>query len=311
MQLFLLLLMKISTTFHKKKGISMKNSMYILCIGLLGTSVSARMVVPEDESKMSCPKIITNDINLLVPSEEKSRERYNQKIRSIFSSEKAVRPKNADSKKSLEQLFPFEIEYKNGDNPILIDIDNGGCRIVEQYQLGSKKQNVLADVILRLPSENIDTNKEITISIYRDRQNFAMQALGLEKPTKKQPNYDQVYTINANGKTVYLKWENDKLQTRVGSTFGSKTPSGLSVKNNVKAGDIRQEKVVGFKPSPKPKKLPFKIATTEELKNMNDQQLMETYNKYSAIDAKTLSTQDALSLYNAKKTLRELMLRVD
>ncbi|MCL5874876.1 MAG: hypothetical protein M1114_00185 [Candidatus Dependentiae bacterium] len=215
----------------------MKNSMYVLCIGLLGTSVSARMVVPEDESRMSCPKIITNDKDLSMLSTE--RYEITNINDTIFSSEKVVRPQGADSKKSLEQLFPFELEYKEKGLPLIIDVDNGGCRIVERYRF-----SLMGDLILRLPSGNIDTNKEITISIW-DPKSY----ITFGDQTKLKPTYGQVYTINANGKTVYLKYENSKLQPRVGSMFGNKTPSGLSVKNNVKVSDIRQEKIVRLKPS--------------------------------------------------------------
>lgn len=141
-----------------------------------------------------------------------------------FSDPKATRPKNASKKMTLEEIFPFEIEYKGdqGQN-ISVNVDNGTCNIVTMYKMGKIKGPYdTARNILRLSGEDIDTNKEIIITI---------RLSGRDTIT---------YNINAHGKTVYLKWENDKLQTRggFGATF-RKTPSGLSEKNNVSEKDIQ------------------------------------------------------------------------
>ncbi|MCL5875054.1 MAG: hypothetical protein M1114_01115 [Candidatus Dependentiae bacterium] len=133
-------------------------------------------------------------------------------------SDKAVKPERYSG--SLEQVFPLEIEAKNGDL-VYVDITNGTCKLVQGYELSSKKQG-LSKKILRLTNDAFDINKPTIITI---------KTSGSKK--------GQTYTISGNGKTVYLKWEDNRLQPRIGSMLGKKTPSGLSIKNNIADKDIK------------------------------------------------------------------------
>lgn len=147
-------------------------------------------------------------------------------------SAKAVKPKNYAG--TLEQYYPLEIELKD-DETVTVTIVSES-KYAEENQKINKLELDSGNRVGRLNYKEIDIQFPMDIELD-------------SKSLKKR--YHVSYEINPAGKTVYLKIENGKLAPRVGSTFGSKTPSGLSVKNNVKASDIRQEKVVKLKPTPK------------------------------------------------------------
>ncbi len=138
---------------------------------------------------------------------------------------KAVKPKTFAG--TLEQYYPFEIELKD-DITMTVNITS-------QFPNGENKIDKLeldpSDSVGRLDYNEIDINNSITIELNG-------------KSSKK--NYRVRYILDPNVKstprTVYLKIENGKLLPRVGSAFGSKTPSGLSVKNNITAKQIHLRK---------------------------------------------------------------------
>lgn len=154
---------------------------------------------------------------------------FNFSYSAVDYTTKAVmpKPKPTNFTGSLEQYYPLEIELKD-DATVKVTITSeypNGEKEIKNFTLGQAK-------VARLDYKEVDINGPITIEL--DIKSNKGKGIG--------SNYQRRYIIDPNVKntprTVYLKIENDKLLPRVGSTFGSKTPSGLSVKNNITAKQI-------------------------------------------------------------------------
>ncbi len=129
-------------------------------------------------------------------------------------SAKATKPKTFT--KSLEEYYPMEIELKDNDD-VSVSVLQGEEFAVKNGRLSPNER------IMRFNYTEIGIRHPIYLELYG-------------QSAKKR--YKVAYEINPAGKTIYLKIENGKILPRVGSLVLSKTPSGLSIKNNISADQM-------------------------------------------------------------------------
>ncbi|HXW86119.1 MAG TPA: hypothetical protein VEK38_02130 [Candidatus Bathyarchaeia archaeon] len=122
--------------------------------------------------------------------------------------------------------FTVEIMNKSSEN-IWVDVEVQNDLIVQHYGINGMVGNKRG--FMRIA--DVDTANPITISLY------------MHYPKEeKYATPSATYTINPQGRTVFLTWDGKTLRPQTGPLLGllNKTESGLPLKNNVTAGNIQQ-----------------------------------------------------------------------
>lgn len=175
------------------------------------------------------------------PPENQPRSRSNKQL--VYNANQpAIVPKDKQGTLTLEQVYPFDLENKDA-HPIWVKIANSGKLLVPITQINHGESLRIDNTIFRNYRLSSSFQKPTQIWIFKkqpDEKQFdkAFTSYFLDENTKEsfkkgvegQPEYQ----------TIYLKWENDLLQPRVGSFFRKRTPSGLSIANNIPASYIHK-----------------------------------------------------------------------
>jgi len=109
----------------------------------------------------------------------------------------------------------FELKNKSG-GPITIDLANGGTGKSDEDNLFIDYP-VPANNVIRLSSDSLNPHKYTFLRITQNGKSY-----GFYFPT----NIDR----------IFVKWENNKLEAQKGRL--GKSESGITLKNNVKTGNI-------------------------------------------------------------------------